>query len=355
MATEKFDLITYNGNQINLYSENNNDYVNLTDLAKAWRVRKSIRSWMRNRATIAFLNAWEKKNNPKFQGVQMDTIEEVEDFDRDEYASIKNWVEKTHAIGIFTSKGNPSGTYAHKDIAIKFAGWLSPEFELYLIEKIQELKELERKKDSFELLNHEQILALVRLKEVFKYVAHQELIEDAHKEVFAAQSGYSNPFAEFNNWRNKILDISVNVINERIRQYCIENKIAVTNKILNKSKRDKIILLDSYESVRNAVWDFLMVKGEVNALNLANLVGDMIRTEKGEILRKNETDLFNDKQDLGEYSDFEKEIGNINMVKKAREVLAIREEQKKKDLGLPNSFSQQLKGLLSVPPPKKNK
>jgi hypothetical protein len=61
---------------------------------------------------------------------------------------------------------------------------------------------------------------------------------------------------------------------------------------MKKSKREKILLLDSYEAVRNAVWDFLKIKGEVNALNLANLVGDMIRTEKGEILRKNETNLF---------------------------------------------------------------
>jgi len=203
MSNEKFDLITYNGNQISLYSDDKNEYINLTDLAKAWRVRKSIRSWMRNRTTIAFLNAWEKKNNPNYVGVQMDTIEEGDDFDRDEFASIKNWVDKTHAIGIFTSKGSVSGTYAHKDIAIKFAGWLNPEFELFLIEEIQRLQDIERKKNSFELLNHDQILALVRLKEVFKYVAHQQMIEDAHKEVFAAQSGSKNPFAEFNNWRNR--------------------------------------------------------------------------------------------------------------------------------------------------------
>lgn len=336
MSTEKFEMITYNGSQISLYSDEKNDYINLTDLAKAWRVRKSIRSWMRNRTTIAFLVAWEKKKNPKFVGVQMDTDEESDDFDRDEFASIKNWVDKTGAIGIFTRSGASSGTYAHKDIAIKFAGWLNPEFELFLIEEIQRLQDLERKKNSYELLNHTQILALVRLKEVFKYVAHQEMIEDAHKEVFAAQSGAKNPFAEFNNWRNKILDITPNIIDERIRQYCIENNIALTKKILNKSKRDKLIMLDSYETVKNAVWDFLQIKGEVNALNLANLVGDMIRTEKGEIHRTNETDLFKEKQNLGEFTDFENEVNNIHMVKKAKEVLAIRDKQKNRLLNPPS-------------------
>jgi len=84
--------------------------------------------------------------------------------------SIKQWVDLTNARGIFTKMREFAGTYAHKDIAIKFAGWLSPEFELYLVEEIQRLKELERQKNSYELLSHEQILKLVRLKEVFKGV-----------------------------------------------------------------------------------------------------------------------------------------------------------------------------------------
>lgn len=153
--------------------------------------------------------------------------------------SVNAWVEITKAKGIFIKSGDRAGTYAHKDIAIRFAGWLSPEFELYLVEEIQRLKEIEKQKDSFELLSHEQILYLVRLKEVFKYVAHQTMIEDAHKEVFAARSGSKSPFSEFNSWRNKVLDISPQIIDARVKQYCIENKIALTKKILNKSKREK--------------------------------------------------------------------------------------------------------------------
>ena len=67
-------MLTYNGTQIGLYSDERHEFVNLTDMAKAWRGRKSIRSWMRNSATIAFLTVWEKKHNPKFNGVQMDTV-----------------------------------------------------------------------------------------------------------------------------------------------------------------------------------------------------------------------------------------------------------------------------------------
>ncbi len=37
------------------------------------------------------------------------------------------------------------GTFAHKDIAFKFASWISVEFELYLIKEFQRLKEEEQK------------------------------------------------------------------------------------------------------------------------------------------------------------------------------------------------------------------
>lgn len=346
MEENKFQMITYNGNQISFYSDGKGDFVNITEMAKAWKYRKSINKWMANRQTLEFLTVWEKKHNPLFDGSKIGTV--IEESKQNQGISVGNWVEKTRATGFFT---NSVGTYASKDIAIKFAGWLNPEFELFLIEEIQRLKDLERQKNSYELLSHDQILALVRLKEVFKYVAHQEIIEDAHKDLFAAKSGSKNPFAEFNNWRNKILDIKTDVIDERIRQYCIKNNIALSNKMINKNKRDKILLFDSYETVRHAVWDFLQVKGEVNALNLANLVGDIIRTEKGEIFRKNESDLFREKQDLGEFADFEKEISDLKIIKSAREVLKLREEIKKKEL--PNTFDQKLKGLLSVPPPKK--
>ena len=62
--------------------------------------------------------------------------------------STKQWIEKTNAIGITSKAGRyNSGTYAHVDIALEFASWLSPEFKLYLITEFKRLKknEAERK------------------------------------------------------------------------------------------------------------------------------------------------------------------------------------------------------------------
>ena len=57
--------------------------------------------------------------------------------------SVKEWVEKTNAIGIFAKAGRYGGTYAHKDIAFEFGSWISPTFKLYLITEYQRLKEIE--------------------------------------------------------------------------------------------------------------------------------------------------------------------------------------------------------------------
>ena len=51
----------------------------------------------------------------------------------------------TNAIGIISKSGRYGGTYAHKDIAFKFAGWISVEFELYIVKEFQRLKEAEYK------------------------------------------------------------------------------------------------------------------------------------------------------------------------------------------------------------------
>ncbi len=327
MAQEKYNLIPYQGSNITLFSDENDSYINLTELANAYHRRKSILTWIRSAKTIEFLNVWEKKHNPNYDGAQLSAVYKLVS---DRALTIKKWIELTNSKGIQTRIGEHAGTYAHIDIAIRFAGWISPEFELYLVEEIQRLKKIEQKKNSFELLDHDQILALVRLKEVFKYVAHQEAAENAHKDVFASKSTSSNPFAEFNKWRGEILDISKQKINERIRQYCIDNNIAASKKMMNLSNREAILLLDSYDAVRNAVWDFLELKGEVNALNLANLAGNMIRIEQGQILRKNEDTLFDQKQELGEHNDFHKMIDNAPEVKTARQILEWRDKEIKR-------------------------
>lgn len=59
--------------------------------------------------------------------------------------SPSRWIELTGAIGIINKLGREGGTYAQRDIAFKFASWVSVEFELYLVKEFQRLKEEEQK------------------------------------------------------------------------------------------------------------------------------------------------------------------------------------------------------------------
>ena len=59
--------------------------------------------------------------------------------------SVKEWVEKTNAIGLRAKAGRYGGTYAYKDIAFEFGMWISPEFKIYLIKEFERLKTEEMK------------------------------------------------------------------------------------------------------------------------------------------------------------------------------------------------------------------
>ena len=53
----------------------------------------------------------------------------------------EKWIKATNAKGIVSKRGRyGSGTYAHSDIAMSFATWISPEFQLYIMKDYRRLK-----------------------------------------------------------------------------------------------------------------------------------------------------------------------------------------------------------------------
>ncbi len=67
------------------------------------------------------------------------------------------WVSSTNAIGIISKSGRGGGTFAHPDIAMEFASWISAEFKLYLIQDYKRLKEDENSKISLSWNLHREI------------------------------------------------------------------------------------------------------------------------------------------------------------------------------------------------------
>ena len=142
MAKMVKETIHANGVDIGIYTQDfENEYLSLTDIAryKSDDPTAVIQNWMRNRDVLEFLGLWEKLHNDNFKPL------EFEGFRKQAGAnaftmSPKKWIETTSAIGMVSKAGRYGGTYAHSDIAMSFATWISPEFQLYIIKDYRRLK-----------------------------------------------------------------------------------------------------------------------------------------------------------------------------------------------------------------------
>lgn len=143
----KSKKIEVKGTEILVYTEKDDEYISLTDIARFRDADRSdyiLQNWMRNRSTIEFIGLWELFNNPDFKSIEFDGIKNLAG--SNSFAlTPKRWIETTRAIGIVSKTGRYGGTFAHRDIAFEFASWLSAEFKFYLIKEFQRLKEEEQK------------------------------------------------------------------------------------------------------------------------------------------------------------------------------------------------------------------
>ena len=122
------------------------DYLSLTDMAKFKSDDPAavIGNWIRNRNTIEYLGLWEILYNPIFKPLEFEEFRKQAGLNAFTLSPQK-WINATNASGIVCKSGRYGGTFAHKDIAFKFAGWLSVEFELYVAKEFQRMKANELK------------------------------------------------------------------------------------------------------------------------------------------------------------------------------------------------------------------
>lgn len=140
MPKPKKSILAVLGNQITVLSDHDQDFISLTDMLRSKDGEFFISDWLRNRNTIEFLGIWESVHNPLFNYGEFALIKSQAGLNSYKI-SVKEWVEKTGAVGLRASAGRYGGTYAHKDIAFEFGMWISPEFKIYLIKEFQRLKD----------------------------------------------------------------------------------------------------------------------------------------------------------------------------------------------------------------------
>ncbi len=149
------------------------DFISLTDIARYKNPEEPnvvVANWMRNHNTIEYLGLWEQLNNPNFKPLEFEGFMSEAGANAFTLSPMK-WVNSTNAVGIFVRAGRGGGTFAHKDIAFKFASWISAEFELYMIKDYQRLKADENSRISLDW-NVKRILAKIN------YKIHTDAIRD---------------------------------------------------------------------------------------------------------------------------------------------------------------------------------
>lgn len=144
----KQEKLIVKGSEIIFFRKEQEDYISLTDIAKtrdAENPSQIISLWMRTYSTIEYLGLWEMLFNPSFKPHIYEGFK-IESAKSHFWMSAQKWINETNAIGITSKSGRyRGGTFAHSDIAFKFASWLSAEFELYLVTEFKRLKTEEQK------------------------------------------------------------------------------------------------------------------------------------------------------------------------------------------------------------------
>ena len=230
MSKLKKETIEAKGFAIQIYTEDfKNDYISLTDIARYKNVHEPkdvVKNWLRVRDTIEFLGLWETIHNPNFKGVEFDSFRK-EAGTNAFTLSPQRWIKNTNAIGIVSKSGRGGGTFAHPDIAMEFASWISAEFKLYLIQDYKRLKGDENSKLSLGWnLNRE--ISKINYKihtDAIKEYLLQDLTNEQLSYKYASEADMLN-VALFNKrakqWREENPDLKGNM-----RDYASLNELLV--------------------------------------------------------------------------------------------------------------------------------
>lgn len=231
------------------------DYICISDIAKqknSVEPKDVVKNWMRLKNTLEYLGLWEQLNNPLFKGVEFDPL--LKDAGSNAFTmSPSRWIELTQAKGIISKNGPGGGTYAQRDIAFKFASWVSVEFELYLIKEFQRLKEEEQKllgwsaKRELTKINYR-----IHTDSIKEHLIPKVLLASSISIIYANEADVLN-VALFGmsakEWRDSNPDLKGNIrdyanINELICLANLENLNSVFIKD-NMPQKDRLIRLNS--------------------------------------------------------------------------------------------------------------
>jgi hypothetical protein len=240
--------INIDGKEIVLFSNKDNYYISLTDIAKYKNEKLSglvITHWLRTKYTIEFMGFWEELNNPSFNVTEFGNIKN-EAGSNGFVISANQWIEKTNAIGIISKTGRyGGGTYAHKDIAFEFASWISPKFKLFLIQEFQRLKEEENERKSIDWDLNRSLAKInyeIHTDAIKENLVPKKITKEQKNQIYASEAD--------------ILNIAI--FSVTAKEWRVENKGKKGN-VRDYANVSQLVCLSNLESI-NA----LMIKENIN-------------------------------------------------------------------------------------------
>jgi len=229
------------GTEVIIYTQNEQDFISLTDIARFRDADRSdyiLQNWMRNRSTIEFIGLWEQFNNPNFNSIEFDGIKNMAGANSFSLTP-KRWIEATNAVGIVSKTGRYGGTFAHRDIAFEFASRLSAEFKFYLIKEFQRLKTEESDRLNLEW-NLQRTLAKVN------YHIHTDAIKE--NLIPAALSPAQKSFV----YANEADLLNVALFGMTAKEWREANPKAVGN-IRDAATLEQLVVLSNLESINSVL------------------------------------------------------------------------------------------------------
>lgn len=300
--------IIVDGTEITVIKVGNEDYFSLTDIIKKFdNNHVIIGNWIRKKDTIEYLGIWERLYNENFKLIEFDELSENAGTNRFTL-SPQQWIAKTGAIGIQSKSGKNGGTYAHKDVAMHFAMWVSPEFQLMIIKEFQRLKENEAKLINVQW-DYRRFLTKVN------YRIHTDAIKDniipKYTSLSKEQEGYI--------YANEAEMLNVAVFGLTSKEWKIQNP-------------EKVLKNLSIREVADIPQ--LTVLAGIESYNAILLKEGLTAKERLEKLKEAATTQL-------------KSLSSYKYTYPIESPQLVKFEQT-------STFDQQLKGLLNTPPPKKN-
>ena len=243
--------IVVQDSEISIISVQETDYISLTDMAQSQMQEQIIYKWMSLKSTIEYLGEWEMLYNPNFNYTEFGIIKNMAG-SNSFVLSVKQWIEKTNAVGILAKTGRYGGTYAHRDIAYHFGMWISPKFQLLLVKEYQRLKEEEQKQLGWSVKRELAKINYHIHTDAIKENLVPEEIDAYHRSLIYANEADVLNVALFGvtakEWRDANPEMKGNIrdyanINQLI---CLSNMENLNAVFINKgmSQRDRLIELN---------------------------------------------------------------------------------------------------------------